>query len=94
MGKVDFEEASDIDRLFKLLNAQESSNGACEFRSWEILREIERQQRRREYDRKPERIAKRIESRKQQVLIDKYITEHPEETKQLAEAHGLKLVLS
>jgi len=80
VSEIDFEDVDDVDRLFRLLNAGESSGGVCQFRDWEVLREIERQQRRREYDR---------ERTKQLVLTRKYIDEHPEVAQRVAKEHGL-----
>ena len=78
MSRVNFEETTDIDRLYKLLNAEESGSNFGVYKEWEVLKEIERQQRRRDYDHSPERIAKRIEQEKQRVLTQQYIDDHPE----------------
>ena len=78
--KVDFDEVEDIDKLFRLLAVGEASNGVsqCQFRDWELLREIDRQERRKEYDKSPERLALARERRRQSRLIQDYVDAHPE----------------
>ena len=73
--KISFEETSDFELLASLLNVQEGTSGkTCVYPEWEILHELDRQQRRRDYEKSPARIAER----RKRDQVRQYINEHPE----------------
>ncbi len=86
--KVNFEEAPDTDRLYNLLSVDETEGSEHPYRDWEVLREIERQEARRQYDRSPERRAKRKEMERKSKLTRQYINDHPEEVAKILAKHG------
>lgn len=54
-----------------------------QFPEWDILKEMERQGRRKQYEKTPERLAKRRSYGEKRVRVQKWMEEHPEEVKKL-----------
>lgn len=82
--RVKFDDVMQIEKLFKLLSVEDSSGGtACPFQEWEILRELDRQQHRREYDKSPERQEQKRKLREQYRQVRVYMKEHPEVVERL-----------
>jgi hypothetical protein len=80
--KIDFEESTDFELLTSLLNVQEGTSGTkSPYPEWEILHELDRQQRRRDYEKSPARLAVRREKDK----VRRYVTGHPELIEQFKE---------
>jgi len=76
--KIRFDDIVMMERLFEQLSAEEAANASpCPYREWEILHELDRQQRRREYDHSPERIEQRRERAKKRTQIFDYLEKHP-----------------
>lgn len=82
--KIKFNDVVQMEKLFKLLSVEDSSSGsACPFQEWEILREIDRQHHRREYDKSPERQEQKRKLREKYKQIRSYMAMHPEVVEQL-----------
>jgi hypothetical protein len=76
--KVKFNDIVMMERLFEQLSAEEAANGsACPFRDWEILHELDRQVRRREYDHSPARIEQRRKRSSERSKIFDYLEKNP-----------------
>ncbi len=76
--KIRFDDVVMMERLFEQLSAEEVADASpCPFREWEILHELDRQQRRREYDHSPARVAQRHERAKKRTQIFDYLEKHP-----------------
>ena len=82
--KVKFNETQVLDKLFMQLSAEEATEGqSCPFRDWELLHELDGQQRRKDYAKSPERLARRREIHEETLKVRAYIAEHPEVEKAL-----------
>ena len=76
--RVRFDDVVMMERLFEQLSAEEATEGsACPFREWEILHELDRQQRRREYDKSPQRIELRRQHVAERTKVLEYLDRHP-----------------
>ncbi len=81
--RVSFDETTLIEKLFEQLRPDGTGENGCPFRDWEILHELDRQAKRKEYDKSPERIKRRRERDAERERVRKYIEEHPKEVAHL-----------
>ena len=78
--KVSFSDIAEIEHLFKLLGDEgDSVTGVVlPFKDWEILHELDRQARRKEYDHSPARQEQRRKRLEDRAKINAYLAEHPD----------------
>ncbi len=81
--KVSFDDITLMEQLFAQLSEESGDGSVCPFRDWEILHELDRQQRRREYDKSPARMEQRRKEIEKREEVRKYLAEHPEEEQRL-----------
>ncbi len=76
--KIKFNDIVMMERLFEQLSAEEAADASsCPYREWEILHELDKQARRREYDHSPVRIEQRRERLRKRSQIFEYLDKHP-----------------
>jgi hypothetical protein len=85
--KISFDDVAEVEHLFKLLSDECNSvtGVVLPFKDWEILHELDRQARRKEYDHSPARQEQRRRRVEERAKINAYLALHPDVEHELKE---------